>query len=159
MFKRDRTTQGISCNSWSTRFHPYPSLICKMKTYLELEGKLGPKPRLKPKTQSQPSTIPPSQSNKPLTRETPGPKMAEKKRRTRVLAKRRYKVGVIAQPISTTPMSTAPVILTPTVLNPTVAATSTQTPVVKSAAMSILVTVYNLAKGKFDGVPYQSQRP
>ena len=60
-----------------------------MKTYLELEGKLGPKPRLQPKTQSQPSTITPSQSNKPLTRETPGPKMAEKKRRTRVLAKKK----------------------------------------------------------------------
>ena len=44
MFWRDRTSQIIKCNPWSTRLHPYPSLIQKMKTYLELEGKLGPKP-------------------------------------------------------------------------------------------------------------------
>ena len=44
MFRRGNTTQVILCNLWSTRLHPYPSLIRKMKTYLELEGKLGPKP-------------------------------------------------------------------------------------------------------------------
>ena len=43
-FRRDWTTQVISCNPWSTRPHPYPSLIRKMKTYLELEGKLVPNP-------------------------------------------------------------------------------------------------------------------
>ena len=42
---------------------------------------------------------------------------------------------------------------TPTVPTPTVATTSTQTHVVTSAAASTPVTVYNLAKGKFDGVP------
>ena len=31
-FKRDQTTQVISCNPWSTRLHPYPSLIRKMNT-------------------------------------------------------------------------------------------------------------------------------
>ena len=30
---------------WSTRLHPYPCLIQKMKTYLELECKLCPKHR------------------------------------------------------------------------------------------------------------------
>ena len=44
-FQRDRTMQIIKCNPWSARLHPYPSLIQKMKMYLELEGKLGPKPR------------------------------------------------------------------------------------------------------------------
>ena len=43
-FRRDRTSQVIRCNPWSTRLHPYPSLIWKMKTYIELEGRLGPKP-------------------------------------------------------------------------------------------------------------------
>ena len=42
--RRDWITQVISCNPWSTRLHPYPSLIRKMKTYLELEGKLGTQP-------------------------------------------------------------------------------------------------------------------
>ena len=53
MFRRDRTSQVIKCNPWSTRLHPYPSLIQKMKTYLELEGKLGPKPWPQPQTQPQ----------------------------------------------------------------------------------------------------------
>ena len=52
-FRRDRTFQVIKCNSWSTKFCPYPSLIQKMKTYLELEGKLGPKSRPQPQTQLQ----------------------------------------------------------------------------------------------------------
>ena len=47
-FRRDRTTQVISCNPWSTRLCPYPSLIRKMRTYMEVEGKLGPKPKSKP---------------------------------------------------------------------------------------------------------------
>ena len=97
MFRRDRTMQVIKCNPWSTRLHPYPSLIQKMKTYLELEGKLGPKPRPQPQTQSQPSDSAPPQNNHPMTRKTPGgPKMNKTKRRTRVPAKRRSKVRVIA---------------------------------------------------------------
>ena len=130
-----------------------------MKTYLELEGKFGPKPRPQPQTQPQPSTSTPSQSNNnPVTRKAPGPKMSEqRKRRTRVPAKRRQKVRVIAQPISTTPVPATPVNLMPSVPTPTVATTSTQTPMTKSEAIQVIV--YNLAKGKFDGVPYLSERP
>ena len=127
-----------------------------MKTYLELEGKFGPKPRPQPQTQSQPHTSTPPPNNNPLSRKAPGPKMSEKKR-TRVPTKR-YK-RVIAQPIPTTPTPTAPANLIPTVPTPTVATTSTQMSMVKSAAMSILVTVYNLAKGKFDGVPCPTEGP
>ena len=36
---------------------------------------------------------------------------------------------------------------------------STKMSVVKSAAMSILVTVYNLAQGKFEGILYPTGRP
>ena len=46
-FQRDRTSQVIKCNPWSTRLCPYCSFIQKMKT--ELDGKLGPKPRPQPK--------------------------------------------------------------------------------------------------------------
>ena len=34
-FRRDCTTQIIS---WSPRLHPYPSLVKRMQTYLELKG-------------------------------------------------------------------------------------------------------------------------
>ena len=124
MFRRDRTTQVISCNPWIARLHTYPSLIRIMMTYLELEGKVSPKPWPQPQTQLQSSASASSQSNNPLTRKTPGPKMADKKRRTRATVKRRYKVRVIAQPIPSTPTLTTPVNSTPTAPTPTVGTTS-----------------------------------
>ena len=45
MFRRDRMCQLIKCNSWNTRLCPHPAIIKKMRPYLELEGKLGPKPQ------------------------------------------------------------------------------------------------------------------
>ena len=42
---------------------------------------------------------------------------------------------------------------------PTVATASTQMPVVKSTAMPILVTVYNLATRKYSEIPYSTGRP
>ena len=101
MFRRDRTTQVISCNPWSTRLHPYPSLIRKMKTYLELEGKLGPK--LQPQSKSQPHTSTPYHDRNSLRRKTLGPKKAQKKRKAKAPVKRRFKVRVIAQPMLTNP--------------------------------------------------------
>ena len=38
-FRRDKTSLVIKCNPWSTKLCPYPSLIQKMRTYLELEGR------------------------------------------------------------------------------------------------------------------------
>ena len=63
MSKRDRMCQIIKCNPWSTRLYPHPSLIKKMRTYLKLEGKLGPKPIQQPKpqqNQNQQSPVQPS---------------------------------------------------------------------------------------------------
>ena len=44
IFRRDRTTQLIKCTPWSTRLHPHPTIINKMKIFLEVEGKMGPIP-------------------------------------------------------------------------------------------------------------------
>ena len=41
MFRRDRNMQLIKCIPWNTRFHPHPTIIKKMKTFLEVEGKMG----------------------------------------------------------------------------------------------------------------------
>ena len=87
-------------------------------------------------------------------------KKAEKKRRARATVKRRYKVRVIAQPLLTTP--TSPVNPIPPAVPTTTVATSTATtqiPMVKSAATSIPVTLYILAQGKFEGIPYSTPRP
>ena len=82
--------------------------------------------------------------------------MNDKKRRT-MLAKRRYKVKVVAQPIPTTPTPTAPV--NSTAPTTTVATASSQMPMVKFTAMFIPITVYNLVKGKFSEFPYPTGRP
>ena len=158
MFRRDGTTLVISCIPWSTRLHPYPSLIRKMKIYLKLEGKLGPKP--KPQPQLQPCTSTPSHDRNSLTRKTLVPKKGKKKRRAKTPVKRRYKVRVIARPMPATPTSPMNPILpaepTATVATST---TTTQMPVVKSTATSIPLTVYNLVQGKFEGIPYPTGRP
>ena len=143
-FRRDRTSQIIKCNPWTTKLYPYSCLIQKMKMYLELEGKLGPKPRPQLQTQLQPTLPQPStsahpQNNNPMTRKALRPKISDKRRRT-MLTKRSYKVRVIAKPIPTTPSPTTPV--NSTAPTPTIATASTQTPMVNSAAMSILVTVW-----------------
>ena len=44
IFRRDRTTQLIKCTPWCTRLHPHPTIIKKMKTFLEVESKMGPIP-------------------------------------------------------------------------------------------------------------------
>ena len=45
IFQRDRTTQLIKCTPWSTRLHPHPTIVKKMRTFLEVEGKMGPIPQ------------------------------------------------------------------------------------------------------------------
>ena len=34
----------IKCTTWNTRLCPHPTMIKKMKTFLEVEGKIGPIP-------------------------------------------------------------------------------------------------------------------
>ena len=45
IFRKDRTMQLIKCTSWNTRLHPHPTIIKKMKTFLAVEGKMGPIPQ------------------------------------------------------------------------------------------------------------------
>ena len=41
IFRRDRMTQLIKCTPWSIRLCLHPTIIKKMKTFLEVEGKMG----------------------------------------------------------------------------------------------------------------------
>ena len=41
IFRRDQTTQLIKCTPWSTGLCPHPTVIKKMKTFVEVEGKMG----------------------------------------------------------------------------------------------------------------------
>ena len=42
IFRRDRTTQLIKCTPWTMKLHPHPTTVKKMKTFLEVENKMGP---------------------------------------------------------------------------------------------------------------------
>ena len=78
MFRRERMCQIIKYNPLSSRFHPHLTLIKKMRTYLELEGKLGPKHKQQPQSQqSQPRPTQPSTN--PLIRR--GTKTNDKRRK------------------------------------------------------------------------------
>ena len=138
-FRRDHTTQIISCNPWSLWLHPYPSLIRKMKTYLELEGKLG--------TQLHASTYPIDKNSLPW--KTPVPNKVEKKKRAKVPVQRRFKLILIEQSL---PINVAlPINSMPTVVTTT--ATSTQTSAVKPMAITsnptpLPVTIYNLVQSR-----------
>ena len=54
IFRRDRMTQLIECTLWSMRLHLHPTIIKKMKTFLEVEHKMGPIPVLVPGNQFRP---------------------------------------------------------------------------------------------------------
>ena len=45
IFRKDRMTQLIKCTPWSSRLCPHPTTIKKIRTYLEVKGKLGPIPQ------------------------------------------------------------------------------------------------------------------
>ena len=42
IFRRDRTTHLIKCTPWTMKLCPHPSIVKKMKTFLEVENKMGP---------------------------------------------------------------------------------------------------------------------
>ena len=85
MFRRDRTCEIIKCNPWSTGLHSHPTLIKKMRTYLELERKLGPKSKI----QSQQNQSRPTQpKTNPLVRR----KAKATDKRRKLIPTKRYKV-------------------------------------------------------------------
>ena len=42
IFRRDRTTQLIRCIPWTMKLCLHPTIVKKMKTFLEVENKMGP---------------------------------------------------------------------------------------------------------------------
>ena len=69
IFRRDWTMQVIKCTPWSTRLCPHPTIIKKMETFLELEGRMGPVPAPAPATASTPAAT--SQFRHPLPNTNP----------------------------------------------------------------------------------------
>ena len=91
VFNMDRTSQLIKCTPWSTRLHPHPTIIKKMRTFIELEGKLGLKPQ-SPSIQIRPS----KPDTNPNARK--GRKVTEKG--MRIAPTKRFKAKMAAKPNS-----------------------------------------------------------
>ena len=91
VFRRDRTSQLIKCTPWSTRLHPHPTIIKKMRTYLELEGKLGLSPQ-SPSIQFRPSQPDTNQNA------MKGSKVTE--RGMRIAPTKRFKAKIAVKPNS-----------------------------------------------------------
>ena len=91
IFQRDRTTQLIKCTPWSTRLHPHPTIVKKMRTFLEVEGKMGliPQP-----TSSQ--YRPPQLDTNPNIRKD---KAIEKRKRT--VPTKRFRPDTASRPSET----------------------------------------------------------
>ena len=89
IFRRDRTTQLIKCTLWSSRLCPHQTIIKKIKTFLEVQGKLGPIP------QSSNNQYRPSQPDtNPNVRKVN--KAAEK--RKRVAPTKRFRANIAVKP-------------------------------------------------------------
>ena len=135
-FRRDCTTQVISCKPWSPRLCPYPSLIKKMQTYLELEGKLG--------NQLHTSTYQLGKSTS--LQKTQVSKKAADKRKTKIPIKRQFKVRLIERSL---PVNQEEEVVATVV-------TSTTTSVVKPKTTKpspIPLMVYNWAQSKIQEIP------
>ena len=84
VFRRDRTTQLIKCTPWSSRLCPHPTIIKKMRTFLELEGKLGPIPH-SPSNQFRPPQL---DTNPKVS------KITEKRKRTAPTKRSKNKIAL-----------------------------------------------------------------
>ena len=125
-----------------------------MRTYLELEDKLGAWHQLCMNIFCL--------TKNSLPRKTPVPKKAEKERRAKAPVKRKFKVRVIAQSMPTKlTLPASPTLSTEPTLIVATSMLTTQMPVARTAAATataIHVTVYNLDQGKFKGIPYPTKR-
>ena len=90
IFRRDWTMQVIKCTPWCTRLCPHPTIIKKMKTFLEVEGKMGPAP------------APPNQFRPPLPNTNPNI------RKDNAAEKRKRAVSKRFRPVAPKPTSMPP---------------------------------------------------
>ena len=119
-FRRDCSTQIISCKPWTPHHHPYPSLTRKMRTYLELKEQATDSPHPSPYYPEGPKT--------PSPQKEQNDKEETKKRGTSKQDRKQYKEQIVEKPHMLPVMPAAPLppstsITMPTTTNPTRAST------------------------------------
>ena len=85
IFRQDRTTQLIKCTPWNRRLCTHPTIIKQMKTFLELEEKMG--------------LIPASQFRPPLPDTNPNVRKDMEKRKR--AAPKRFRPSTAPKPTTT----------------------------------------------------------
>ena len=104
IFRRDRTTQLIKCTPWSTRLCLHPTIIKKIKTFLEVENKMGPIP------------TPSSQFRPPLPDTNPNIRKDNvTEKRKRATPKKRFRPAATKPATDHLPLPEAPPKLAPSV--------------------------------------------
>ena len=88
IFQRDRTTQLIKCTPWIMRLCSHPTIVKKMWTFLEVEGKMAPIPQ---PTSSQ--YKPPQLDTNPNVKKN---KASEKTKRT--APTKRFRPSTVSRP-------------------------------------------------------------
>ena len=120
---------------------PYPSILRKMWTYLEVEGKSGTQPH---------TSINQLGKTNPLQKTPTLKKAADKKRRTKIPIKRQFKARLIEKSLTEPMVVTTMAASTPTaVVRPT---TTTAKP------SPIPERIYNLVQGKIQEIPKCTRR-
>ena len=83
LYKRDRTMQVTKCVPWTNNIRPHPNIIKKMKTFLEVENKMG---------MSIQTPMPNSQFRPPLPKTNPNIHRTDKmEKRKTVTPKRKFR--------------------------------------------------------------------
>ena len=148
VFRRDCTTQIISCKPWSPRLHPNPSLMRRMQMYLGLKGQGANQPCSSSNQAVKPTSL----------QKAPVPKKAIEKRqkkRSKMPIRKQFKVRLTEKPLShTTKAEAIATTLTATqtsMMKPT--ATFTKWPTANCTPIPL--TIYNVPSAK---IPSSSER-
>ena len=132
MFKRDHSTQVISCRPWTSRLCPYQSLARKMKAYFELKDQVFDLPCPSPTYPKRPNMPPPQRAQASRNKVT---KESKKRSRNHQANKRQYKARLIEKPL-VLPWVSVTTATPPALSNPE----STPTPWPSTASANLFVT-------------------
>ena len=149
-FRRDRTTQIITCKLWSPKLHPYQSLAWRMQTYLELKDPEVGHPCLRPNQ--------PDKSNAPSIQKAPVPKRPANKKKRRNRSKqanrKQFKGRLIEKPLFPSNRATTMTVTQSTRTDPIM--TSVMWPTTKTTKVPL--TIYSVPSVRILETP-DSPRP
>ena len=143
MFRRDCTTQIISCKPWSPRLCPYPSLVRRMQAYLELKGQDASQPHSSSNQAVKPAIS--SLQKAPVPRK---PIDKKQKKRSEMPIRKQFKVRLIEKLLSPTmkpeTIATTATAMQTSMMKPTT--TSTRWPTGKLTPIPL--TIHNVPSAK-----------